>query len=129
MAKSMLVSSRVNEIQGSSHKRPRLANGQLDKRTMGDYGVSANVRNVRSDRGVRRVPEKEKTSSGVRGRPRLYDNDQREMFAQSLRDRGMTATQKWLANGGINVSLTTLQNVADEFGIVFSKGRPRKSAA
>lgn len=126
--KTMLVSSRRDEIKGSSYKRPH-HNGQLDKRTMGDYGLSAHVRNVRSDRGVRRVPEKVSVTSGVRGRPRLYDADQREMFAQSLKDRGLVATQKWLGNGGFKVSLTTLNSVAEEFGIVFSKGRPRSRSA
>jgi hypothetical protein len=118
MVKTMLVSRRVNEI--TSRK---------DKRTMGDYGLSANVRNVRSDRGVRRKPEKEKPEgTGQRGRPRLYDDEMRSMFAESLRERGLTATQRWLENGGMKVSATLLDSVAEEYGIVFSKGR-RKTAA
>jgi hypothetical protein len=119
MVKIELVSSRVNEI----------VSVRKDKRTMGDYGESANVRNVRSDRGIRRKPEKVKTEgTGKRGRPRSHE-ELRPMMAQSLRDRGLIATQNWLSNGGIKVSLTLLNAVAAENGIIFAKGRPRKTAA
>jgi AT hook motif len=126
MAKVMLVSSRVEEIKGASFKRP-LHNGKLDKRTMGD-GFYV-LREPRSDRGIRRKPEKIKPEgTGKRGRPRSHE-ELRPMFAESLRERGLVATQKWLANGGIPVSLTLLNAVAEEYGIVFAKGRPRKATA
>jgi hypothetical protein len=88
------------------------------------------MREPRSDRGVKRKPEKEvKETNGKRGRPKKLDKATEEMIASELLTRGKEATRLWLANGGIKVSNTLLDRIADEAGIVFARGRKKKQAA
>lgn len=119
----MLISSRVDEIKGASHIRPRLSDGSLDRRTMGN-GFRV-FRNVRSDRGVQRTV---KVGANKVGRPPLYGVEERKFIAGFLRQYGLTKAQKALESEGAKISMTVLRSVAQEHNIVFQKGRPAKVA-
>jgi hypothetical protein len=71
MAVNELVSSRANEHVS-----------RKDKRTMGN-GFRL-YRNVRSDRGVQRVPRPEKVEGRKPGRPLLYGKEERDYLATYL---------------------------------------------
>ena len=96
MAKVMLVSSRVEEIKGAVQ-----ASASQRQAGQANYGGwFLRPAGTGSDQGISRKPEKIKPEgTGKRGRPRSHE-ELRPMFAECLRERGLVATQKWLANGG-----------------------------
>ena len=60
-----------------------------------------------------------------RGRPRVYNGTQRRQVAAALRKYGLTKALPYLAKEKkLKVSLTLARSVAEEFGIIFLKGRP-----
>jgi len=59
-----------------------------------------------------------------RGRPRMYLDAQRQVFADLVRQFGARQARECL---GRSVSVRTLLAVANEFGVVLKKGRRPKN--
>lgn len=62
---------------------------------------------------------------GGPGRPRLYNGTDRRIIAGMLKKHGLTGGIKHLeTERQMKISLTTARSVAEEFEIVFARGRP-----
>ncbi len=131
--KTVLVSRRVNEVVSSRANELRHRCGEVQADQNGRL-----LRKQRADKGLKRGPYvmevkptkprvKVEKPKGKPGRPPVYNDLDRKIMEEALRQYGLTRAQRVLKERGgrcTNVSVITLQAVAKKKGITFRMGRP-----